>query len=100
MILKTQFFVDRRGKSRFRIIDCSNGNILAKSPRGYAEEETAQVAIDEARTCCNVRVIEDRRGDFWWRMVNREGDIVMMSSEGYRNKNHCSDMAWKVMENV
>lgn len=36
---------------------------------------------------------EDEAGEFRWRLVASNGNIVAVSGEGYKNRNDCKDIA-------
>jgi uncharacterized protein len=42
-----------------------------------------------------VVVYEDESGDFRWRLVAQNGEIISDSAEGYRHKGYCITMAKK-----
>jgi uncharacterized protein YegP (UPF0339 family) len=44
----------------------------------------------------NVVVYEDESGDFRWRLVAENGEIISDSAEGYRHKGYCITMAKKL----
>jgi uncharacterized protein len=40
-----------------------------------------------------VIVYEDEAGEFRWKLVARNGEIISDSAEGYRHKGYCINMA-------
>jgi uncharacterized protein len=44
----------------------------------------------------NVIVYEDEAGDFRWKLVARNGEIIADSAEGYRHKGYAITMAKKL----
>ena len=47
-----------------------------------------------------VHVYEDESGDFRWRLVAENGEIISDSAEGYRHKGYCLSMAEKLNPNA
>jgi len=47
-----------------------------------------------------IRIYKDKRGEWRWRMVARNGRIVADSGEGYTTKRGAVRAAWTVVECV
>jgi uncharacterized protein len=47
-----------------------------------------------------VHVYEDEAGDFRWKLVGSNGEIISDSAEGYRHKGYCLSMAEKLNPNA
>ncbi len=99
-----QVYEDRVGKFRFRIVDKSNGNILAKSTTGFNTRGQIDRLIVKINAPHNVqRWQSEVTGDYWWKIVSDTSCVIetlIMSSEGYTNTEHCARMSRKVLQNT
>jgi len=93
--LTLRVYSDGRQKMRWKAT-AGNGKQLARSARGYCEEEQIMADIswllDEKR---NPELYRDngKKREWRWRIRNAIGRIVAIGSEGYVNKGDCDKSA-------
>ncbi|WP_246308241.1 HVO_2922 family protein [Halosimplex rubrum] len=124
-----EVFADRGGKWRWRLRH-RNGNIIADSAQGYSSRQKAEQGLESVRTnapgAAAVReeievepeeepadapyppgesqgtfeVYEDAAGEYRWRLVHRNGNIVADGGEGYDDRDAVDDAVERVREYV
>ncbi|WP_167837343.1 HVO_2922 family protein [Halosimplex halophilum] len=124
-----EVFEDRGGKWRWRLRH-RNGNIIADSAQGYSSRQKAEQGLESVRTnaagAAAVReevevepeeepadapyppgesqgtfeVYEDAAGEYRWRLVHRNGNIVADGGEGYADRDAVEDAVERVREYV
>jgi uncharacterized protein YegP (UPF0339 family) len=91
-----EVYQDEAGEWRWRL-EHDNGNIIADSGEGYASRSNANRAVDSTRRNAPVanyldidptafEVYEDEAGEWRWRLLHRNGNILADSGEGYASK--------------
>jgi len=89
-------YEDSAGKHRFRLRH-DNGQILADSGEGYASENAVRSAIDHLRDYTaaadylwfdptGIETYRDSAGEWRWRLVHRNGQMLADSGEGYTRR--------------
>ncbi|GAB3412433.1 hypothetical protein GCM10027435_05130 [Haloparvum alkalitolerans] len=105
-----EVFEDKRGKYRWRLRH-ENGNIIADSGQGYADERGAREAVDRVRDYAPeadvldvedaaFEVYEDQGGEWRWRLRHRNGNILADSGEGYASRSAAEDAVDGVKRNA
>jgi len=124
-----EVFADRGGKWRWRLRH-RNGNIIADSAQGYSSRQKAEQGLESVRTNAPgapaireevevepeeepadapyppgesqgaFEVYEDAAGEFRWRLVHRNGNIVADGGEGYADRGAVEDAVERVREYV
>jgi uncharacterized protein YegP (UPF0339 family) len=88
-----ELYEDTGGEWRWRLVH-DNGNIIATGARGYASRRNAVKGLGRSRELvapgdylsfdpAGFEVYEDAGGEWRWRLVHRNGNIIGDSSEGY-----------------
>jgi uncharacterized protein YegP (UPF0339 family) len=105
-----ELFEDNAGEYRWRLRH-DNGNIIADSGEGYATESNATRSIDRLREYvgpadylwfdpAGFEVYTDSAGQFRWRLVHRNGNILADSGEGYTRRNDASRAADRIRDRL
>ncbi|ELZ22714.1 hypothetical protein C475_16471 [Halosimplex carlsbadense 2-9-1] len=124
-----EVFQDRGGKWRWRLRH-RNGNIIADSAQGYSsrqkaeqglasvrknapgadavreevevepEEEPADAPYPPGESQGTFEMYEDAAGEYRWRLVHRNGNIVADGGEGYADHDAVDDAVERVREQV
>jgi uncharacterized protein YegP (UPF0339 family) len=100
-----EIYRDRGGKYRWRLLH-RNGNILADSGQGYASRQKARQGLESVRR--NVTeggnaefgVYEDSAGEYRWRLVHQNGNLIADSGEGYASKGNAEDAVGGIREHA
>jgi len=103
-----ELFEDSAGEFRWRLRH-DNGNILADSGEGYASKSNVQRALQSVRAhvpgAAYLRVdpvayevYADAAGEFRWRLLHRNGNILADSGEGYSSRSNARRAARRVSE--
>jgi uncharacterized protein YegP (UPF0339 family) len=103
-------YEDRAGQYRWRLV-ASNGRIVADSGEGYTNAANAREAAQRIRDRApdaalphfdvdHFEVYEDRAGQYRWRLVASNGQIIADSGEGYGTKTHAHDAAEAITGHV
>jgi len=86
-----EVYRDSAGDYRWRLLH-RNGNILADSGQGYASRQKAGQGLDSVRRNApeggnaEFDVYEDAAGDYRWRLVHQNGNLIADSGQGYASK--------------
>lgn len=89
-------YADNRGEWRFRLRH-DNGNIIADGGEGYASKSNVTRAIERIRELAGpaqyltfapagFEVYSDAAGEYRWRLIHRNGNIIADSGEGYTRR--------------
>ncbi len=101
-------FEDSAGEFRWRLRH-DNGNILADSGEGYASKSNVRRALESVRAYVPgaaylkidpvaYEVYADAAGEFRWRLLHRNGNILADSGEGYSSRSNARRAARRVGE--
>ena len=77
--------ISRRGT--FRLI-CSTALVLGVGAPFFSMKSSRASAGDEPRTG-KFEVYQDKGGDFRWRLLSSNGQVVATSGQGYKEKRDC-----------
>ncbi|HJZ56702.1 MAG TPA: DUF1508 domain-containing protein [Gemmataceae bacterium] len=88
--LKFELFKDKAGEFRWRL-KAANGAILATPGQGYKAEADAKNGIEIVKRSgtddkLKYELYEDDKKEHRWRLKAANGQIVAVSSEGYKAK--------------
>jgi uncharacterized protein YegP (UPF0339 family) len=86
-------YEDRAGEHRWRLVH-DNGNIIADSGEGYTRPGEARAAVERVREYAGpaeylrvdpaaFEVFRDAAGEWRWRLVHRNGNVLADSGQGY-----------------
>jgi uncharacterized protein YegP (UPF0339 family) len=81
-------YADKAGEFRWRLA-AGNGAILATSGQGYKAKADARAGVERIRNDLQkltFEIYEDGKGESRWRLKAKNGQVVGVSSEGYRSK--------------
>ena len=98
-----ELYRDRAGKYRWRLLH-KNGNILADSGQGYASRQKAKQGVESVAKNvaedgnAEFEVYEDNAGEYRWRLVHTNGNIIADSGEGYVDESEANDAVVRVRE--
>ncbi|MDT3434096.1 DUF1508 domain-containing protein [Haloarcula sp. 1CSR25-25] len=103
-----ELFEDSAGEFRWRLRH-DNGNILADSGEGYASKSNVRRALKSVRAHVPgaaylevdpvaYEVYTDAAGEFRWRLLHRNGNILADSGEGYSSRSNARRAARRVSE--
>ncbi len=98
-----EVYRDRGGKHRWRLLH-RNGNILADSGQGYASRQKAGQGLASVQENAveggdaEFDIYEDNAGEYRWRLVHRNGNIIADSGQGYSSRRGATDAADRVRE--
>jgi len=103
-----ELFEDNAGEFRWRLRH-DNGNILADSGEGYASKSNVRRALQSVRSYVPgaaylkvdpvaYEVYADAAGQFRWRLLHRNGNILADSGEGYSSRSNARRAARRVSE--
>nr|WP_206042099.1 DUF1508 domain-containing protein [Haloarcula argentinensis] len=103
-----ELFEDSAGEFRWRLRH-DNGNILADSGEGYASKSNVRRALQSVRAYVPgaaylkvdpvaYEVYADAAGQFRWRLLHRNGNILADSGEGYSSRSNARRAARRVSE--
>ena len=105
-----EVFEDAAGEFRWRLVH-DNGEIVADSGEGYADEDGATEAVERVQGHVGnaeylradptaFEVYEDAGGKWRWRLLHRNGNIIGDSGEGYASRSGARDGIERVRETV
>jgi amphi-Trp domain-containing protein len=104
-----ELYEDAEGKWRWRLVH-DNGNVIADSSEGYASKQKARQGLDSVKTNApgahvvdqskddpdadtdeggnkaTFELYEDQAGDWRWRLVHDNGNIISDGGQGYASK--------------
>ncbi|WP_247728492.1 DUF1508 domain-containing protein [Halovivax limisalsi] len=101
---------DSAGEYRWRLRH-DNGNIIGDSGEGYASRSNAQRSIDRIRETAGsasylwfdptgFEVYRDKAGEWRWRFVHRNGNILADSGEGYTRRNDANRAVERIRDRI
>ncbi|MXR40186.1 DUF1508 domain-containing protein [Halobaculum sp. WSA2] len=88
-----------------------NGETIAAATRGFSSKSSARDGIESVRSAigpadylefdpAGIEVYEDAAGEFRWRLVHRNGNILGDSGEGYASRSNARRAADRVQDVV
>ena len=95
-----EVYRDGAGQWRWRLVH-RNGNILADSGEGYTRRNDAKRAVDRVQERADdleFEVYEDQAGEYRWRLLADNGEILGDSGEGYADRGGAEDAVERVRE--
>jgi len=96
-----ELYADAADEWRWRLRH-RNGRILADSGEGYASRRNAKDGVASVRNhvdeADNFEVYEDRGGDYRWRLVASNGELIADSGQGYSRKSRAEDAVERVTD--
>ena len=117
-------YVDSEGKWRWRLVH-DNGNIIADGSEGYASKQKATQGLESVKTNAPGAVVvdrsrdesvdelddeegsrgtfelyEDNAGEWRWRLVHDNGNIIADSGQGYSSKQKAKQGLRSVKQNA
>jgi uncharacterized protein YegP (UPF0339 family) len=98
-----ELYRDSAGEYRWRLLH-QNGNIIADGGEGYASRQKARQGIDSVQANvgeggkAEFEVYEDNAGEYRWRLVHQNGNIIADSGEGYASESGAEDAVDRVRE--
>jgi len=104
-----EIYQDEAGEYRWRMR--SGGDTTADSGEGYASKDGAREAVNRIKEYAPdadvlevgraaFEVYEDKAGEFRWRLVHRNGNILADSGEGYSSKSGARQAVKNVKEDA
>ena len=96
-----ELYRDNAGQYRWRLLH-RNGNIIADSGQGYTSRRAARNGVDSVRQNAaeggnaEFDVYEDNAGDYRWRLVHTNGNIIADGGQGYSSKTGAEDAVSRV----
>ncbi len=105
-----EVYEDSAGEWRWRLVH-DNGNVLADSGEGYASKSNARRAMGRVREHAEAaayltidpagyELYRDRGGDWRWRLVHENGNVIADSGEGYSSRAKARQGVDSVVSNV
>jgi uncharacterized protein YegP (UPF0339 family) len=105
-----EFYEDSAGEWRWRLVH-DNGNIIADGGEGYASKSNVRRAMDRVRDHAaaadylridptGFEVYRDAAGEWRWRLVHENGNILATSGEGYASRQKARQGIDSVRENA
>ncbi len=97
-----ELYRDNAGKYRWRLLH-KNGNILADSGQGYASRQKARQGVESVRSNADggkaeFETYEDNAGEYRWRLVHTNGNIIADGGEGYADKGGAEDAVDRIRQ--
>ncbi len=95
-----EVYEDNAGEWRFRLLH-RNGEVLADSGEGYTRRNDANRAIDRLRERIDeleFEIFEDNAGEYRWRLLAGNDEILADSGEGYESRSGAEEAAERVKE--
>ncbi len=95
-----EVYLDQAGEWRWRLVH-RNGNILADSGEGYTRRNDANRAVDRIRERVDdleFEVYEDNAGEYRWRVLGGNDQILGDSGEGYESRSGAEEAVDRVRE--
>jgi uncharacterized protein YegP (UPF0339 family) len=91
-----EVYEDNGGKFRWRLVH-DNGNIIADSAQGYASKQKARQGMNSVKSNADpasylqfeptsFEIYRDNAGEWRWRFVHKNGNILAAASEGYTRR--------------
>jgi uncharacterized protein YegP (UPF0339 family) len=105
-----EVYEDEAGEHRWRLVH-ENGNILADSGEGYASDRNVRRAIESVKERVPPAVALrfdptafetycDRGGDWRWRLVHENGNVLADGGEGYASHSNARRAAKRIRDAV
>ena len=97
-----EVFADADGRWRWRLVH-RNGNVLADSGQGYSRRRDTNRALERLADNADedsFEVYEDRGGEWRWRLVHDNGNILADSGEGYSSRNEAENAVDRVLSHI
>lgn len=105
-----ELYEDRGGDFRWRLRH-TNGNIIADSGEGYASRSGARNSVDGIREYAGpatylwadptaIEVYRDEAGEYRWRLIHKNGNILGDSGEGYSSRFNARRAIDRIRENL
>ncbi len=98
-----EIYRDTAGEYRWRLLS-KNGRILADSGQGYASRQKARQGAESVRTnapeggAASFETYEDEGGEYRWRLVHDNGNLIADSGQGYDGEGGAEDGVVRVRE--
>ncbi|MEF8907487.1 MAG: HVO_2922 family protein [Haloarculaceae archaeon] len=105
-----EVYEDEAGDYRWRLVH-DNGNVIADGGQGYASERNARDGIASVKRNAgpasylqfdpvSFEVYRDNAGEWRWRLVHKNGNIIAAASEGYTRRRDASRSVDTVQETL
>lgn len=105
-----ELYEDDAGEYRWRLVH-DNGNIIADSGEGYGSKGTARDSISTVRETVGpadylrpdpaaFEVYRDRAGEFRWRLVHQNGQILADGGEGYSRRHGAAQAVGRIQDGI
>ncbi|MFC7135731.1 DUF1508 domain-containing protein [Halobaculum litoreum] len=105
-----RLYRDADDEYRWRL-NHDNGETIAAATRGFSSKSSARDGIESVRSAigpadylefdpAGIEVYEDAAGEFRWRLVHRNGNVLGDSGEGYASRSNARRAADRVQEVV
>jgi uncharacterized protein YegP (UPF0339 family) len=105
-----ELYEDAAGEYRWRLVH-DNGNIIADSGEGYASKSNVRRAMDSVRKHAEAadylridptgfEVYRDAAGEYRWRLVHQNGEILADSGQGYASRQKARQGVDSVRDNA
>ncbi|MFB6303871.1 MAG: HVO_2922 family protein [Haloferacaceae archaeon] len=101
---------DNAGEYRWRLVH-DNGNLLADSGEGYESRDGAHDALDAVKEYVGpadylrfdptgFEVYRDQAGEYRWRLVHRNGNVLADGGEGYASRSNARRAVNRLRDDV
>jgi uncharacterized protein YegP (UPF0339 family) len=105
-----EVYEDEGGRHRWRLVH-DNGTLLARSGQGFTTERTARESVASVRDNAaaasylafdpaSFEIYRDGAGEWRWRLVHRNGNVLAAASEGYTRRRDARRSVESVRETV
>jgi uncharacterized protein YegP (UPF0339 family) len=105
-----ELYKDNDGKHRWRLVH-DNGNIIADSGEGYSSKQKARQGIESVTKNASpasylrfdpasFEIYRDSAGEWRWRFVHKNGNILAAASEGYSRRRDAKRSVDSIREDV
>jgi len=105
-----EVYEDNEGKHRWRLVH-DNGNIIADSGEGYSSKQKTTQGIESVKTNAgpasylqfdpaSFEIYRDSAGEWRWRFVHKNGNILAAASEGYTRRRDAKRSVDSIREDV
>ncbi|MFB6202393.1 MAG: HVO_2922 family protein [Halorhabdus sp.] len=103
-------YEDNAGEHRWRLRH-DNGNVLCDSGEGYASRSNLERALERIREYVGpaqylridptaFEIYEDAAGEWRWRLIHRNGNVLADSGQGYSKFNDASRAVGRLQDNL
>jgi uncharacterized protein len=86
--LRLETYRDKNGLYRGRVF-AGNGRQLSRTSKGFEHEDYIDRLVELFGEKHKAEIYKDKKGEWRWRFSLPEYGIIMISSEGYKNKRDC-----------